>query len=1304
MKRSARRLLLAVVLVLVSSTSGFAQGASQSLSGVVVDAAGGVIPGASVVVLNNATGEKFDLTSNEAGAFAVPGIAVGTYTVTVTLQSFKTAVINDVRIVTGTAANVKATMELGALTETVQVSSRSELVQSQSPTVASTLVAEQLNEVPLASRNALYALNMLPGVQYGSGAGPRAAGINGLPNNTVNITIDGVQTGNMLQSTDGFFSMVTPRLDAVEEITITGAVPGSGSGPGSVQVQFATRSGTNRFDGSAYHYWKQPDFNSNYYFNKVNSLPKNQVVAHQYGFRQGGPIVIPGLYDGRNKAFFFFNFERLYQPSSATRTRTMLRPEAQAGLFGYNVTVGGAQQRQTVDLLALAQRNGQISALDPTMVRLLDKIRSGAQSTGTINDTGAGNTLQYVFQSEALGNQYAPTGRVDINVTDNHRLSGSYWWQRFTSTTDLLNNVDRAFPSLSNFGTQNSYRTTGNSTLRSVLAPNVVNELRGGWQWSPNDFFANVTPDQFAEQDGFALSFAQVNNAAFITGPTATNNPAPRNTTTWSIDNTLNWLRGAHSLSMGGGYAGVFNRGNSYNAVTPITLGFDTNTDPANGLFSATNFPSATANQLNEARALYAIITGRVTSIPGTARLDSATGKYVFLGDLARKSEQSSFSAFISDQWRATPALTISGGVRWDLHNPFTPADETWSLATIEDICGISGIGDGPGDRPCNIFDPRAQSGALIPAYDHFDAGVPAHKTNWFDFAPNVGVAWRPNVQGGWLRALLGDPEQATVRAGYALSYNQERIDRFTANAGANPGGTLGVTRDLGTGYPLVLPGESAPVLLSQRSRLGPPAYPEAPVYPIAATTANSVNIFPQDRHLTTPRVHSYSVGFQRSIGRDMAFEARYVGNKNTNTWAEEDWNERSVFNSGFYEEFKLAQRNISANIAAGMGARGFAYTGAPGTSPLPIHLAYLNGSAAATNPAAYTSTNFTNQAFVNRFSALRPQVTGALTAIDTAAFRTNAQAAGLPRNLIVMNPMVSSANVVMDHNWTKYNSLQLELRRRLSKGLLVGTNYTYGIKKTSLLTTLAAPRVEIDASDDRNSPHAFKVNWDYELPLGRDRHFGSNMNPVLNAIVGGWQFSGSGLVKRDRYRLIGVKLEGMTAEELQDEFKIHIDKNATGQTVVFSFPEDIRLNTWAAFSADPTTPTGYSAARGVPTGRYMRPSSEANCIAIYRYDCDTPDINLNGPLFSRWDMRLKKSFGLGGRRSFEIMAEVLNVFDTINFNHGGPTSTIQGGTSLNPTPNNGEDTFRVTSAYTDINTTFDPGGRVGQLVWRLNW
>ena len=547
---------------------------------------------------------------------------------------------------------------------------------------------------------------------------------------------------------------------------------------------------------------------------------------------------------------------------------------------------------------------------------------------------------------------------------------------------------------------------------------------------------------------------------------------------------------------------------------------------------------------------------------------------------------------------------------------PFTPADDTWSMASLEDACGMSGLGQGPEGRPCNIFNPSARSGQAIPDYDHFAPGRSAHKTNWLDFAPTAGVAWRPNVQDGFLRTLLGDPDQATLRAGYALSYNQERIDRFTANAGDNPGGTVNVARNLTTGFPLVLPGESYPVLFSQRSRLGPPPFPTSPVYPIAATTANNVNIFPQDHHLKTPRVHSYSVGMQRSVGRDMAFEIRYVGNQNLNTWAEENWNERSIFASGFYDEFKLAQRNVTANIAAGQGARGYAYTGAPGTSPLPMHLAYLNGRSDASNPAAYTSANFTAQAFVNRFSTLNPNVGGALTAIDTAANRAQALTAGLPRNLVVMNPAVGGVFVVADQNWTKYNGLQLELRRRLSQGLLVGVNYAYGIKKTSNQPTLAYPRIEVDQSEDRNAPHAFKMNWDYEIPIGRGKRYGGNMHPVVDWIVGNWQYSGAGIVKTDRYRMVGVKAEGMSIEDVQKEFKIRIEKNTAGNTVVFSYPEEIRLNTWAAFAVDPTTPTGYSVARGVPTGRYLRPSSDANCIAIYRFDCNTPDINLNGPLY----------------------------------------------------------------------------------------
>src|SRR5688500_5272846 len=424
-----RTLLCALMAISATITPAFAQGTTASLSGVVTDTAGGVVPGATVIVKNTGTNVTLETVTNSSGAFSFAAMDSGTYTVTVSLQGFKTAVITDVRIVTGVAANITPKLEVGSLSENVEVKGGAELIQTSQTSVTSTISVEQLNKIPLNSRNALYAVALLPGVS--TTGGPRTAGINGLPNNTVNITIDGITTGNMLQSGDGFFSMVTPRMDAVEEITVTGAVPGSGAGAGSVQIQMTTRSGSNRFDGSLYHYWRDPKFNSNYYFNKVNNLEKNQVVAHQYGFRQGGPIVIPGLFDGRGKAFFFFNFEHLYQPSSATRTRTLIRPEAQNGIFGYVTTVAGQQVRNQVDLLALAAANGQVATRDPLIQKLLNEINAAAASQGTINDNNAGNKIEYVYQAESTVNQYSPTTRLDFNLSDRHRLSGAYWLQRF---------------------------------------------------------------------------------------------------------------------------------------------------------------------------------------------------------------------------------------------------------------------------------------------------------------------------------------------------------------------------------------------------------------------------------------------------------------------------------------------------------------------------------------------------------------------------------------------------------------------------------------------------------------------------------------------------------------------------------------------------------------------------------------------------------------------------------------------------------------------------------------------------------
>ena len=129
-------------------------------------------------------------------------------------------------------------------------------------------------------------------------------------------------------------------------------------GSGAVQLSFVTRSGSNRFSGSGYEYFRSPELNTNYYFNTLNNLPKNDVTLNQFGFRQGGPIVVPGLFNGRNKAFFFVNYEELRLPNAASRTRTVLAPSAQAGVFSYTTATGVRQ----VNVLELAARNGQIAA------------------------------------------------------------------------------------------------------------------------------------------------------------------------------------------------------------------------------------------------------------------------------------------------------------------------------------------------------------------------------------------------------------------------------------------------------------------------------------------------------------------------------------------------------------------------------------------------------------------------------------------------------------------------------------------------------------------------------------------------------------------------------------------------------------------------------------------------------------------------------------------------------------------------------------------------------------------------------
>jgi hypothetical protein len=1269
------------------STPAHGQGAAAltSLSGVVVDKDGGVIPGASVVVKHNATGASLTVVTNNVGAYSLPALDPGTYTVSIALQGFKTAVVNDVRLLAATPQTIRTVLEIGQLSEEVVVEGKTALVRAETPTISSTVTSEFITSLPRQDRNALNFLVFLPGVETTGGA--RGSTVSGLPQNTINISIDGVSTSNNLQSTDGFFSMVVPRLDAIEEVTLTNATAGADStGQGAVQIRFVTRQGTNQFVGSAYEYFRHSSLNTNTFFNRLAGLPRPQATGNSYGGRIGGPIVIPGLVDGRGKAFFFFNQEETYSPNETRRTRTVLKEDAAQGWFTYGTT-----SPRRVNVLQLAAANGQLASSDPTVQALLSAISTATKNTGTITSTSSNLTTDsYAFLSGTRSLTHNPTTRLDFNLGPKHRLTGSYYLQRFDTNPDTLNNADPTFPGFPASGYQGSYRTTGSITLRSTLSSNLVNEVRGGWQSSPVEFFADANPGMFANQGGFAVSlgFPVSPNNSNITNahPGSSNGPQTRNTINWNIDNNVNWLRGNHSMSFGGSFTRVDNWLQNSTVVQGVNLGFNTTFDPAASLFSTTNFPGASSNDLNNARSLYAMLTGRVSSLPGTLRLNKEGTAYVYNGPILTGERMDEFGFFFQDSWRWTPTVTITAGLRYELQLPMVATKGTYTMSTVTDLCGQSGLGNGPLGRRCNMFNPGVlNNDGHVPIYSKYDPGNPGYNTDYNNFAPNVGISWRPNVQNGWLRRILGDPDTATISGGFTRSYNRERIDRFRSVFANNPGATKAGTRGTGsTNFPLVLPGESWPILLRQTSRLGPPSFDPTPAFPIEASFAagNDIRVFDPD--LEIPYADSWSIAIQRALSRDMAVELRYVGTENKIPWTSENWNVENIYENGLLDEFKLAQTNLHANVAAGRGGT-FAYFGpGSGTSPLPIFLAHFSAvrPSQAGNASLYTSTQFTNSTWINDLDPYDPDPAAIAEELWTGSsqWRTNMLAAGLPSNFWVMNPLVDSAQVTRNLGGSKYHSIQVDVRRRLSRGLQVTGSYTY-----ARLNELSSqdPHLPLFNIRDNNIPHAFKMLWNYEIPVGRGKRFGTDMHPVLNSVLGNWEFSGTGRVQVPTYRLENTKLVGMSFADAQKLFKqIRITADPlTGATTVWNMPQDVIDNTRRAYDTDPTSPTGFPAGE-TPTGRYFAPASGPDCIALYPGDC-APDMYFYGVWFAQFDFRLSKRFPFGRKGSFDVNIELENALTSTNF-----TQTLSPSSSAN--------VFRITNQRS--------GAREGQLVFRVNF
>ncbi len=658
MKHTLLRLIGLMMVVVASSLIAYGQGSNSSLSGTVTDPNGGVIPGAAITVKSAATGTEFKALTASNGTFTVPTLDAGVYTVTISAAGFKQAIVSDVKLDAGVPGAVKVSLEVGNTNETVTVQGGGEVVQSQTANIATTLQVTQIASLPLVSRNPLNFVTLLPGVNTASIN--RNSTINGLPNSAIDITQDGINIqDNFNKSTDGFFTRVSPSLDSVQEVTVSTATPeAQGGAQGGVAIKFVTRSGTNEYHGGVYEYHRDRALNSNYWFTNRDTAPydiqaaktcvdgtaahpvtatselydsskcqslRAQVLLNQFGGRFGGPITLPKKlfgplsFDGQNKAFFFVNFEASTLPNQVTRQRTILTPEAQAGLFKYAGAPAG------INLLQLAASKSQTATVDPVIGKVLQDIRNATNGTGGITSLTDPNLQRFTYTPTGSSPAKRPTVRFDFNVTDKHHVESTWNYTDQRGGPDFLNNVEPQFPGFPNQGSQPADRYVGSVALRSTLKPTLVNEARAGVSGGPSRFNPTASAADFsgsvANQAGFSLNFAPANTSfSGLTLATATSAPSRRNPKFSDISDTVTWTRGAHGFSFGGRYSWVTLTFNTQTLVPTINFGVDTN-DPASAtMFTTANLPGASATDLTNAKALYAILTGAsrpLTPMPG---------------------------------------------------------------------------------------------------------------------------------------------------------------------------------------------------------------------------------------------------------------------------------------------------------------------------------------------------------------------------------------------------------------------------------------------------------------------------------------------------------------------------------------------------------------------------------------------------------------------------------------------------------------------------------------------------------------
>ncbi|HEY2121017.1 MAG TPA: TonB-dependent receptor [Candidatus Acidoferrum sp.] len=851
-KLSAFLTVLCMVTFMVCSPA-MPQGSSGRILGTVTDPSGAAIAGATVTITDVQRGTTRTLTTDSGGEYVAPGLLPGTYSVRADAKGFKAFERQNVLLETGKDLQIDIGLQTGSASEIVTVTEEVPLVDATSTTLGGTLSNVIINDLPLNGRNYQNLLTLRPGVMIYPGGGPWTQSTNGTRPESMGYLVDGLPNDEAFMGLSitnaaaviGDAATILP-VDAIQEFN-TQVNPKAEFGwkTGAV-TSVGLKSGTNEIQGSAYAYGRSDSFDARNFFNHYAAAPGGGVVLEpkipvsleQFGGTAGGKIIT-------DKLFWFGGYEE--QRYSVGSNLGITVPST--------ASLGGDTTNSIPDAIAHLQANG----LQPNAGTLsLLGCNATAPYTCTAALFGGNNT-----QGTGLNPTYQNTnesrnglGKIDYHISERNSLSGSYFFGN-----DNLVGEDSPYTN-SAFLTHVHSRAQALSTQWTYTPnSNWVNEFRFGY----TRYTLAITPgDQSTPASGYGLYTGVTNPvigglpSILVSGFTAMGNffsfpkfVGPDNT--FDFVDQVSRTIGKHAIKFGGQFRDI--------KVEQATWRRARGDIRFNGGSLSVADGTATTP-------LEDFLLGNISQL----RL-LATNSNPTLGAPTRNLTQYGYAAFVQDDWRVSPRITLNLGLRYEYATPPTEAHNL--LGNFVPSVGMVQVGR----QVSSIYNG-----------DH---------TN---FAPRLGVAWDVTGKGTTI-----------IRSGFGISYELLTMNTFLSQQNTNNAPTLGLGV-IPTGANIVVNGVTTPgvgnILTTGVNLPGAglpwPGTAANPIFPANTTTAvqcgdgvgndpGPCSILGMDRNYTTPYVMSWSLGVQHAFTSNLSLEADYVGNHGSNLTGIRDVNQVNV-------------------------------------------------------------------------------------------------------------------------------------------------------------------------------------------------------------------------------------------------------------------------------------------------------------------------------------------------------------------------------------------------------------------------